>query len=124
MKQESKKTEKRNELKIATEILRAAVKGMKKDEIVSQCGLNQALFEKYIYALLELDLLENEQENEESFRTTNKGLEILRIYHYLKSIMGVKTIDFLLVRMLGRLLANKKEHNLKLVKESLQRYIV
>ena len=122
--QESNKTEKRNErneLEIATEILRAAARGMKKDEIVRRCSLSQTLLEKYLYALLELDLLETEQENEESYRTTEKGLEILRIYHYLKSFIGVKTVDFLLVRMLGRLVTNKKERR---VKWSSQRYIV
>jgi len=119
--QESNKTEKRNELEIATEILRAAARGMKKDEIVRRCSLSQTLLEKYLYALLELDLLEMEQASEESYRTTDKGLEILRIYHYLKAFMGVKTVDFLLVRMLGRLVTNKKERS---VKWSSQRYIV
>ena len=71
------------------------------------------MLEKYLYALLELELLKTEQEGENLFRTTDKGLEILRIYYYLKSVMGVKTVDFVLVRALGRLIANKKTMNLK-----------
>ena len=71
------------------------------------------MLEKYLYALLELELLKTEQEGENLFRTTDKGLEILHIYYYLKSVMGVKTVDFVLVRALGRLVANKKTMNLK-----------
>ena len=111
--QEHYKTEKRNELEVATEILRVATKKAEKKEILKRCNLSPTLLEKYLYALLELELLKTEQESENLFRTTEKGLEILRIYYYLKSVMGVKTVDFVLVRMLGRLVANKKAMNLK-----------
>lgn len=111
--QEYSTTEKRNELEVATEILRVATKKAEKKEILKRCNLTSTLLEKYLYALLELGLLSAEQESENLFRTTDKGLEILHVYYYIKSVMGVKPVDFVLVRTLGRLVANKKAMNLK-----------
>ena len=111
--QELWKTEKRNELEVATEILRVATKKAEKTEILKRCKLSPVLLDKYLFALLELKLLRKEQEGENLLRTTDKGLEILHIYYYIKSVMGVKTVDFVFVSMLGRLLANKKAMNLR-----------
>ena len=63
--------------------------------------------------MLELNLLKAEQDGEDFYRTTDKGLEVLHVYYYLKSVIGVKTVDFLLVRMLGRLMTNKKAAGIK-----------
>jgi predicted transcriptional regulator len=111
--QEYLKTKRKNELEVATEILRVATKKAEKEDILTRCHLSPTLLEKYLYALLELGLLTTDLDNKSIFRTTDKGLEILRVFYYLKSVMKIKTIDFLLVRMLGRLVTNKKAGNVK-----------
>lgn len=119
--QKLNKTKKRNELEISTEILRVAVTSIKRSEIGHRCNLSKTALEKHLYTLNELNLLMVEHKAEELYRTTEKGLEVLRTYHYIKSSTGLKTLDFFLVRLLGRLLTNKKRAG---VKKSTQRYIV
>jgi len=102
------KTGESNELDIAVNILRVAAEGIKKTEIMYRCNLDHMILNNYLCALMELKLLKVEETSETSYQTTEKGLQLLHIYHKLKWLLWGKTFDFLLVRLLSRLLLNKR----------------
>ena len=97
------KTRKENEFNVVAKILRAAAKGSKEAEIVDQCKLDRMVLENYLSALAELSLLRVEERGETFYRTTEKGLELLRIYHRLRWLLWGGDNDFLLMRLLGQL---------------------
>jgi len=97
------KTRKRNEFNVVAKILRVAAKGSKEDEIMERCRLNRTVLESYLFALAELKLLGVEDKGETFYRTTEKGLELLRIYHRLRWLLWGRDNDFLLMRILGQL---------------------
>ena len=97
-----------NELDTAVNILRVAAEGIKKTEIMYRCNLDHIILNNYLCALMELKLLKVEKTSETSYQTTEKGLQLLHIYHKLKWLLWGKTFDFLLVRLLSRLLLNKR----------------
>jgi len=85
-----------------------AAKGSKEEEIMEQCKLDSMVLENYLSALAELRLLMVEEKSGTSYRTTEKGLEFLRIYYRLRWLLWGRDNDFLLVRLLGQL--RKKVH--------------
>ncbi|UCF59576.1 MAG: hypothetical protein JSV15_03585 [Candidatus Bathyarchaeota archaeon] len=97
-----------NELDKAVNILRVAAEGIKKTEIMYRCNLDHMILNNYLYALMEMKLLKVEEASETFYQTTEKGLQLLHIYHKLKWLLWGKTFDFLLVRLLNRLLLNKR----------------
>ena len=102
------KTRKGNEFNVVAKILRVAAKGSKEEEIMDRCKLSRTVLESYLFALAELGLLRVEESGEIFYRTTEKGLELLRIYHRLKWILWGRDNDFLLMRILGQLDKVKK----------------
>lgn len=97
------KTRKGNEFNVVAKILRVAAKGSKEEEIRDRCNLDQMMLENYLAALAELKLLRVEDESEGLYRTTEKGIELLRIYHRLRWLLWGRDDDFLLMRLLGQL---------------------
>lgn len=88
---------------MAAKILRAAAKGSKENEIMDRCKLDQTALENYLSALAKLELLRIEDGSERLYRTTHKGIELLRTYHRLRWLLLGKDNDFLLMRILGQL---------------------
>jgi len=101
-------TRRRNEFSVAAKILRVAAKGSKEEEIMEQCRLDSQVLENYLSALAELRLLMVENKDETFYRTTEEGLEFLRIYYRLRWLLWGRDNDFLLMRLLGQL--RKKVH--------------
>jgi len=93
----------RNEFNVVAKILRVAAKGSKESEIMERCKLDRMVLENYLSALAELRLLVVEDKGETFYRTTEEGLEFLRIYHRLRWLLWGKDNDFLLMRILGQL---------------------
>ncbi len=93
---------------MVAKILRVAAKGSKEEEIMERCKLDSTVLENYLSALAELRLLVVEKKGETFYRTTEKGLDFLRIYHRLRWLLWGKDNDFMLVRLLGQL--RKKVH--------------
>ena len=102
------KTRKGNEFNVVAKILRVAAKGSKEEEIMDQCKLDRMVLENYLSALAELKLLKVEEKSGTFYRTTEKGLELLRIYHRLRWLLWGGDDDFLLMRLLGQLDKVKK----------------
>jgi len=75
---------------------------------MEQCKLDSTDLENYLSALAELELLTVEEKSETFYRTTEKGLDFLRIYHRLRWLLWGSDNDFLLMRLLGQL--RKKVH--------------
>lgn len=107
MTQGCSRTGESNELDVAVNILRVAAEGIKKTEIMYRCNLDHMILNNYLCALMELKLLKVEKASETFYQTTEKGLQLLHIYYKLKWLLWGKTFDFLLVRLLNRLLLNK-----------------
>ncbi len=93
---------------MVAKILRVTAKGSKEEEIMERCKLDSTVLENYLSALAELRLLVVEEKGETFYRTTEKGLDFLRIYHRLRWLLWGKDNDFMLVRLLGQL--RKKVH--------------
>lgn len=94
---------------MVAKILRVAAKGSKEEEIMEQCKLDSMVLENYLSALAELRLLTVDKKSETPYRTTQKGLDFLRIYHRLRWLLWGKDNDFLLMRLLGQLGKVKKD---------------
>jgi predicted transcriptional regulator len=94
---------KKNELKVAAEILRVAAKGSKEVEIMDRCKLDSMAVETYLSALEELSLLSLDDEKEMCYRTTSKGLDFLKTYYRLRWLLLGKDNDFLLMRLLDQM---------------------
>ena len=75
---------------------------------MEQCKLDSTDLENYLSALAELRLLTVQEKSETFYRTTEKGLDFLRIYHRLRWLLWGSDNDFLLMRLLGQL--RKKVH--------------
>ena len=94
---------------MVAKILRVAAKGSKEEEIMEQCKLDSMVLDNYLSALAELSLLTVDKKSETPYRTTQKGLDFLRIYHRLRWLLWGKDNDFLLMRLLGQLHKVKKD---------------
>lgn len=103
------RTKEGNELDVVVNILGLAGKGANKTEIMRRCSLKRAVLEKYLFALTELNLLKVEEKNETFYRTSDKGLQLLRTYYRLKWFLWGDSFDFLLVRLLSQL-SRQREH--------------
>ena len=101
-------TRNKNEVKVVADILRVAAKGSKETEIMDRCKLDSMALENYLVALAELSMLTLDDDNEEQYRTTKKGLEFLNTYHRLRWLLLGKDNDFLLMRLLEQM--KNKEH--------------
>jgi len=93
---------------VAAKILRVAAKGSKEEEILEQCKLDSKVLENYLSALAELRLLMVEDKGEVFYRTTEEGLEFLRVYYRFRWLLWGRDRDFLVMRLLGQL--RKKLH--------------
>lgn len=109
------RTEESNEVDVVANILRVAAEGAKKTDIMGRCNLDQMVLNNYLYALMELSLLEGEKKGGTCYRTTEKGLQLLHVYHKLKWLLWGKTFDFLLIRLLSRLQLGKHQQHERLI---------
>ena len=98
----------RHEFDTVVKILKAASKGAKKKELHHRSGLKPAVFGKYVAAMIELGLLEMKSDLS-YYKTTEKGLELLHVYHKLRWLLWGGTFDFMLVGLLGRLKMDRTE---------------
>ena len=98
----------RHELDNVVKILRAASKGAKKNELHHRSGMKPTAFGKYIAALIELEMLEVKPDLS-YYKTTDKGLELLHVYHKLRWLLWGGTFDFMLVGLLSRLKIDRTE---------------
>ncbi len=98
----------RHELDIVVKILKAASKGAKKKELHHRSGLKPTMFGKYAAALIELNLLEINPDLS-YYKTTDKGIELLHVYHKLRWLLWGGTFDFMLVGLLSRLKMDRTE---------------
>ena len=82
---------KRSDIDIIANILREANRGIKKTRIMYRCNLSHKQLKAYLQLLLEMGLLtppsKKEKTNLKSYKTTSKGLEFLKAYRVLKSLM-------------------------------------
>ncbi len=95
--------EKRSEFDVIADILRVAALGSKESEIMTGCGLDRDLLEKYVPSMLILKLVSLEKKSENFYRTTSRGLEFLRFYHGVRWLLWGKDFDYLLITVLTRL---------------------
>ena len=80
----------RNSLEIKVEILRVAVGGAKKTHIVHGANLNFTIVKKYLSELMESGLL-SVHSGSVIYKTTEKGLDFLRKYNNLRTLMEPST---------------------------------
>jgi predicted transcriptional regulator len=80
-----------------------AAKGSNEGEIMDRCKLDSMSVENYLSALAELSMLTINDENEEHYQTTQKGLEFLNTYHRLRWLLFGKDNDFMLMRLLEQM---------------------
>jgi hypothetical protein len=66
------------------------------------------MFGKYAAALIELNLLEINPDLS-YYKTTDKGIELLHVYHKLRWLLWGGTFDFMLVGLLSRLKMDRTE---------------
>jgi len=98
----------RHEFDTVVKRLKAASKGAKKKELHHRSGLKPAVGGKYVAAMIELDLLDMKTDLS-YYKTTEKGLELLHVYHKLRWLLWGGTFDFMLVGLLGRLKMDRTE---------------
>jgi predicted transcriptional regulator len=93
----------KKEFDVVADILRVAVLGSKESEIITGCELDRNSLEKYIPVMMLLKLISVKKENENFYRTTNKGVEFLRFYHGLRWLLWGKDFDYTLVSSMNKL---------------------
>jgi predicted transcriptional regulator len=72
-------------------ILEAANGGATKTRIMYKAFLSYAQLKEYLTVLLENDVLEYEDETQ-LFRTTEKGLQLLRMYNQFDEMMSIQSV--------------------------------
>jgi predicted transcriptional regulator len=72
-------------------ILEAANGGATKTRIMYKAFLSYAQLKEYLTVLLENDVLEYEDETQ-LFRTTEKGLQLLRMYNQFDEMMSIANV--------------------------------
>ena len=102
--------EQKKDFEVVAEILRVAALGSKESEIMVGCDLEKSLFEKYVPAMLLMKLMTVNQENENTYKTTKKGLEFLRFYHGLRWLIWGKDMDYVLAQTMKKLEKEKKPY--------------
>jgi predicted transcriptional regulator len=103
-------TEKKKEFDVVADILRVAALGSKESEIIVGCDLDRNSLEKYMPVMMLLKLVSVKKENENFYRTTNKGLEFLRFYHGLRWLLWGKEFDYVLVKNMKNLKKEEKPY--------------
>jgi predicted transcriptional regulator len=93
----------KKEFDVVADILRVAVLGSKESEIITGCELDRNSLEKYIPVMMLLKLISVKKENENFYRTTNKGVEFLQFYHGLRWLLWGKDFDYTLVSSMNKL---------------------
>lgn len=103
-------TNKRKDFDVVADILRVASLGSKESEIIAGCDLDRDSLEKYVSAIIVMNLVSVEKENENFYRTTDKGLEFLRFYHGLRWLLWGKDFDYMLVNVMKKLKTTEKPY--------------
>jgi len=88
--------ERRDSYEIAAEILRKAKRGCKKTHIMHGANLGQKQLKKYLEWLCGCGVLDNGCEGN-YFKTTQKGLQVLKVYSKIEAILN----DGIEVKKLG-----------------------
>lgn len=101
------KARERSEFDVVANILRLAAIGLKKEDIMIGCNLGDKAVQQYLAALVQLKLLLVEERSGRLYRTTGRGLELLRFYHGLRWLLWRKDFDVLMLRIMTRLKGNK-----------------
>lgn len=104
------KEKERSEFDVVANILRLAAIGSKKDEIMIGCDLSREAVEKYLSVMMQLKLLGVEERSGRFYRTTARGLELLRFYHGLRWLLWGRDFDVLMVRIMTRLKRDKQPY--------------
>ena len=102
--------EKRKEFDVVADILRVAALGSKESEIIVGCELDQSSLEKYVPAMMLMKLITVNKENENVYKTTDKGLEFLRFYHGLRWLLWGKDMDYVLADTMKKLEKDKNPY--------------
>lgn len=104
------KEKERSEFDVVANILRLAAIGSKKEEIMIGCNLSREAVEKYLSAMVQLKLLGVEERSGRFYRTTGRGLELLRFYHGLRWLLWGMDFDVVMVRIMTRLKKDKQPY--------------
>jgi predicted transcriptional regulator len=96
-------TEEKKEFDVVAEILRVAALGSKESEIIAECNIDRSNLEKYLPVMMVLKLVSVKKENENFYKTTNKGLEFLRFYHGLRWLLWGKDLDYVIINTMKKL---------------------
>jgi predicted transcriptional regulator len=79
---------KRESVEISSDILKVALKGAGKTEIVYKTNLNFRIADKYIKHLVDNGLLKEIQGKRVFYQTTDKGAEFLKNMRSIKMLLG------------------------------------
>ena len=101
-------SEERREFDVIADILRVAALGSKESEIIVGCDIDRNSLEKFMPAIMVLNLVNVKKETENFYQTTNKGLEFLRFYHSIRWLLWGKDADYALINIMKKL---EKEEN-------------
>lgn len=104
------KEKERSEFDVVANILRLAAIGSKKEEIMVGCNLSREAVEKYLSAMVQLKLMGVEERSGRFYRTTGRGLELLRFYHGLRWLLWGRDFDVLMVRIMTRLKRDRQPY--------------
>jgi len=100
--------DKRKEFDVVADILRVAALGSKESELIVDCDLDRSSFEKFMPAMMILNLVNVKKETENYYQTTIKGLEFLQFYHSLRWILWGKDLDYTLINIMKNLKKDEK----------------
>ncbi len=104
------KAKERSEFDVVANILRLAVLGSKREEIMIGCNLSYKAAEKYLSVMVQMKLLGLEKTSKRFYRTTGRGLELLRFYHGLRWLLWGRDFDVLMVRVMSKLKRDKQPY--------------
>ena len=79
----------RSRMDIIANILENAIKGINKTKLMYSSNLSFTHFNLYVELLLDIRLLElKDGRSRIIIKTTNKGMDFLRIYHRIKNLLN------------------------------------
>lgn len=82
------KNNRRDSLRIISDILLCAVKGVRKTELLYKTGISSAQLDKYAPMLIRSELLEiSTQKKRRVYRTTIKGKSFLDVFNILAKLL-------------------------------------
>ena len=100
----------KKEFDVVADILRVASSGTKESDLLSGCNLDRSSLEKYMPVIMILRLVSVKKDNENFYRTTNKGLEFLRFYHGLRWLLWGEDFDYTQVSIMNKLKKEQKPY--------------